>query len=156
MDFITKNKTTLIGLVALAALVWGYFAFFGGSSSAPLTAVSSDSALSGNLLTTLNSLHTIKLDNSIFTDPVFLSLSDFGTTLPDQPSGRANPFAAIGANASASQPSTPGPSVTPKSTTSSKSTSSSSKVPPPPASSAPAIPAPPSTPTLPAAPSPAK
>ncbi len=97
MDFLNKNKTTLIGLVLLAVVVWGYFTFFGSSGGAPLTAVSPDSALSGNLLTTLNSLHTIKLDDSIFTDPVFLSLSDFGTTLAPEPAGRGNPFAPTGA-----------------------------------------------------------
>lgn len=96
-DFYEKNKTTVLGLVVLVVLAWGYFTYFGGSSSAPLTAVPSDAAISGDLLTVLGSLHTIKLDNSIFTDPVFLSLSDFGTTIPPQTPGRSDPFAPIGA-----------------------------------------------------------
>jgi hypothetical protein len=93
MDFLKKNMTSIGGVVILILAVYVYFTYF-GTSSAPLTA--SDNAVSGNLLATLGSLHTIKLDNSIFTNPVFVSLSDFGTTIPPQSSGRGNPFAPIG------------------------------------------------------------
>lgn len=94
MDFLKKNKTTIGGIVVLALAVYVYFIYFGGST-APLTASSPDS-ISGDLLVTLGSLHTIKLDNTIFTDPTFVSLSDFGVTLPMLPAGRRNPFAAVG------------------------------------------------------------
>lgn len=102
MDFITRNKTTLIGLIVLGGLVWAYFTYFSGSTSEPLT--TQDANISGNLLITLGSLHTIRLDNSIFTDPVFLSLSDFGTTIPPQASGRGNPFAPLGSATPAQPP----------------------------------------------------
>jgi hypothetical protein len=142
MDFLTKNKTTILGLVALIFVVWGYFTFFGGSSSAPLTAVPSDSAISGSLLTTLNSLHTIKLDNSFFSDPIFLSLSDFGTTLPEQPAGRGNPFAPVGAvSQPQSQPvSAPAAPTAPKTSTPPKSVGGSTS---------PSAPTPPTTPSTP-------
>ena len=94
MDFIKKNMTTIGGAVILVLGVYVYFTYFSAGTSAPLTA--SDNAVSGNLLATLGSLHTIKLDNSIFTNPVFVSLSDFGTTIPPQSSGRGNPFAPVG------------------------------------------------------------
>ena len=96
MDFLKKNKTTIGGVLALVVVVYVYFTYFSGTASAPLTATPIDSAISGNLLTTLNSLHTIRLDNSIFTNPLFVSLSDFGVTIPPQAAGRGNPFAPIG------------------------------------------------------------
>jgi hypothetical protein len=51
------------------------------------------SRISRDLIVTLSNLNTIRLDDSIFTDPVFLSLSDFGVQIPLQPVGRRNPFA---------------------------------------------------------------
>lgn len=95
LDFFKKNKVSIGGVVVLVLAAYAYFIYFGGST-APLTATTPDSAISGDLLTTLGSLHTIKLDNRIFTDPVFVSLSDYGVTLPDLPTGRRNPFAPIG------------------------------------------------------------
>ena len=94
MDFLKKNKTTIGGIAILVLGVYVYFMYFGGPSSAPLTAA--DNSISGDLLVTLGSLHTIKLDNTIFTNPTFVSLSDFGVTLPTLPAGRRNPFAALG------------------------------------------------------------
>lgn len=98
MDFLKKNKMAIGG--GLAVLVFGYvyLTYFSGGS-APLTASSADSAISGDLLITLNSLGTIDLDNKIFTNPVFVSLSDFGVSIPPQQSGRRNPFAPIGVGA---------------------------------------------------------
>ena len=94
MDFLKKNKTTIGGGAALLLVVYVYFTYFSGGS-APLTALSSDQAGSGELLVTLNSLGTINLDDKIFTNPVFVSLSDFGVSIPPQQSGRRNPFAPI-------------------------------------------------------------
>lgn len=79
----------------MVGFLYVYFTYFSGST-APLTASSVDQSVSGDLLVTLNSLHTIKLDNSIFGDPVFASLSDFGVSIPAQDAGRRNPFAPIG------------------------------------------------------------
>lgn len=102
MDFLKKNKMTLAGGAGMVALLYVYLTYFSGGS-APLTATSPDQ-ISGDILVTLNSLHTIKLDNGIFSDPVFVSLSDYGVTIPPQDAGRRNPFAPVG---SASSPSTP-------------------------------------------------
>ncbi|MEK7109332.1 MAG: hypothetical protein AAB919_02750 [Patescibacteria group bacterium] len=94
MDFLKKNKTTIGGGAALLLAGYVYFTYFSGGS-APLTALSADQAVSGELLVTLNSLGTIDLDNKIFSNPVFVSLSDFGVSIPPQESGRRNPFAPI-------------------------------------------------------------
>lgn len=95
MDFLKKNKMAIGGAAAVAALLYVYFTYFNGDGAA-LIATPADSAISGDLLVTLNSIHTIRLDNTIFTDPVFASLSDFGVTIPPQDAGRPNPFAPLG------------------------------------------------------------
>jgi len=94
-DFFNKNKTAILGGILVVLGLWAYFTYFGGGG-APLTASSADASVSGDLLVTLNSLNVIRLDDSIFKDPVFGSLSDFGTPLPEPTPGRRNPFAPVG------------------------------------------------------------
>lgn len=103
MDFFKKNKMAIAGGVALLLLIYVYLAYFSGSSSsATLTASDAESPLSTDILVTLQSIHSIKLDNAIFTDPVFVSLSDFGVTIPPENVGRRNPFVPIGASSKTS------------------------------------------------------
>jgi hypothetical protein len=93
MNLITKNKGLWGGVVLVVLLVGGYFMFFQGGSGAPtLSSSDQNSVVSQNLLATLQSLHTIKLDDSIFSNPVFVSLQDFGVTIPPENVGRRNPF----------------------------------------------------------------
>lgn len=94
MQFLKDNKLMIIGVAGAALLMYAYFAFWSGGSQ-PLLTSSADSesaAVTQELVATLGSLRTIKLDESIFSDPVFISLSDFGVTIPAQPVGRRNPF----------------------------------------------------------------
>ncbi len=96
MQFLKQNKLLSLGglVVLLAALM--YFMFVAGD--APEGAVVSQSesdSVSRELIVTLSNLNTIKLDDSIFTDAVFVSLSDFGVQIPPQNVGRRNPFAPI-------------------------------------------------------------
>lgn len=74
---------------AIAAL-WYWWS---SKPSGPILVVEQASPLSGDLLAVLGSLNTIVLDESIFDDPVFESLTDFGVTIPSQATGRRNPFA---------------------------------------------------------------
>ena len=70
MDFLKQNKTIIGGIVVIVLAVIVYFMYFaGGSSSATLTSSDANSAVSQNLLVTLQNLHTIKLDDSIFQQP---------------------------------------------------------------------------------------
>ena len=81
------------GIVAVLILGYVYFAYFSGSSTPALTSTdASNTALSQSLLLTLQNLQTIKLDNSIFSNPAFISLTDFGVTIPPQTVGNPNPF----------------------------------------------------------------
>jgi len=78
--------------VVLLAGIYVYVTYFSPSAPAALTASDNSTALSQNLLVTLQNLHTIKLDNSIFSDPAFQSLTDFGVVIPPEAVGRRNPF----------------------------------------------------------------
>ncbi|MBX4192067.1 hypothetical protein KW798_01105 [Candidatus Parcubacteria bacterium] len=109
MEFIKANKWMIGGVLGAVVLVWVYFTYFsGGSSDQLLTSTDpASTAVTQELITTLANLKTIKLDASIFKDPLFVSLSDFGVVIPPQQTGRRNPFAPLGGFTA---PSTGGPS----------------------------------------------
>ncbi len=96
MQFLKDNKLYVIIILLALAGVWAYFMFFsgGGGNSATVT-TDETSPLSQDVLVTLSNLHTIKLDSTIFTDPVFVSLTDYGVAIPPQAAGRRNPFAPL-------------------------------------------------------------
>ena len=104
-----ETNTSRNLIIALAALLIvgaaGYFyATRDRSADDSLTSVSADeqaAAVDGDLLRTLGQLKKLKLDDSIFSDPVWQSLTDFGQTLVPQASGRPNPFAPLGSSAAA-------------------------------------------------------
>ena len=74
----------------------------GAETSNPITAIGQD------FLATLLSVRSIKLDDSLFLDPAYLSLKDSSITLfSDGNEGRINPFAPLGRDA------LPPPSVAP-------------------------------------------
>jgi len=95
MSGLLKNTKVLAGLAVVALLILGYW--YWSSSSAPQAAVTEvSSPASQDLLNMLTNLHSISLNPAIFKDPLFTSLSDFGVTIPPQPTGRRNPFAPPG------------------------------------------------------------
>jgi hypothetical protein len=92
MDFLKQNKVAIgVGVLLIVGL-FVYMTYFSSSPAATLTASDSSTTISQNLLITLQNLHTIKLDNSIFSDPSFQSLTDFGVTIPAESVGRRDPF----------------------------------------------------------------
>ena len=95
MDFLKKNMVPIVGGVLLLAGIYVYMTYFSSPSSATVTSSDSNLALSQNLLVTLQNLHTIKLDGSVFSEPAFQSLTDFGVTIPPEAVGRRNPFVPI-------------------------------------------------------------
>jgi hypothetical protein len=56
---------------------------------------SSAVSLDGSFISALSSLRRLRLDDSIFKNPAWDTLTDFGKTLAPQPYGRPNPFAPI-------------------------------------------------------------
>jgi hypothetical protein len=92
MRFLTKN-IPMIGIGVVVILAGVYYYMNSGSSAGPaLTSSDQNVAVSQDLLIALQNLQTIKLDNSVFSDPVFVSLNDFGVTIPPENVGRSNPF----------------------------------------------------------------
>jgi len=93
MNFISNNKNVAGGVALILIIGSLYYMFFSGGSSSPaLTSTDQNSPVSQDLLNTLQRLHTIKLDSSVFSNPVFVSLTDFGVTIPPENVGRRNPF----------------------------------------------------------------
>jgi hypothetical protein len=88
-----KNKWVGAGLL-LVVLVGAWFMWGRSTDLAPLTD-DGTAQVSQELLATLGKLHSITLDDSIFKDPAFATLTDFGVTIPSQPVGRRNPFEPI-------------------------------------------------------------
>ena len=102
---VPKMKNIIIGAVILAVLLAGYF-FLGSKGkepnlvSAPALVPAASPVISGEFLSLLLNVKNIKLDDSIFSNPAFSSLSDSSITLtPDGTEGRPNPFAPFGAEA---------------------------------------------------------
>lgn len=143
MPAVLQNKRVLALIAAFALIVFSLLMFGGGGgrtavSSSPAApylsvapAASADAVVGQDLLAALALLKTIQLDTSIFSDPLFKSLSDWGKKIPPQPVGRRNPFAPFGA-----KPSSPAakPASTPVSTSVSTSKTQPPAPTPPPAS----------------------
>ena len=85
-----------MGVVAAVVLGLGWWVWTSSVSSELLTSSEGPSVASQEILATLSKLHTIKLDPALFADPLCVSLSDYGVTIPPQNAGRRNPFAPIG------------------------------------------------------------
>jgi hypothetical protein len=103
MGFIKKNLVTI--LVVLLILVGGYFGYgfiSGGSSSDTLSVATPDgggATVGGDLLVILANLKGLKLDDSIFSNPLFRNLKNFNVELSPEPIGRPNPFAPLDGSA---------------------------------------------------------
>lgn len=87
-QLLTSKVLTSLVIVAIFGL--GYFAYSSLANTTSATSVASP--VSQELLIALSNLHTIELNGSVFSDPSFQSLNDFGVTIPLQPVGRRNPF----------------------------------------------------------------
>ena len=94
MNFIKKNLRSIILAAVFGVLaIWVYQTYFAGSTGASLSAAPvASSAAGADLLAQLATLQNVKLDSAIFSDPVFISLSDFTVPIPPQPIGNANLF----------------------------------------------------------------
>jgi len=100
MQWILQHK--LIFLIVILLVVFGVW--YGLSQSAPAAPLLTNSAPTGSpsadsadqqLVSTLLALRAVTLNGNIFSDPAFLSLQDFSTTIVPEPVGRDNPFAPL-------------------------------------------------------------
>ena len=102
MNFLKQYQTIFIFILIVVVLYGGYAYFFSAPTSAPLTTeVAPQVGLDQDLIALLFQLKAIRLDASIFDDPTYKSLVDFGRDLVPEPVGRPNPFAPLTGSASA-------------------------------------------------------
>lgn len=108
----SKIKNILIFVLIGSVMIWVYFFFIKSSpeDQALLTSTSSNvvdqagvsgenSAIAQDFLALLLNVKSITLQDSIFSDPAFISLKDSSIELvPDGNEGRPNPFAPIGSD----------------------------------------------------------
>jgi len=105
MNIFTRYKASII-LVAVIAVAFFAYSYFFAKPAEPLLsaeAVSGTTSVDQDLISLLLELRSIKLDDRIFSDPAFMSLQDFSQELVQEPIGRVNPFAPLGARGLAPQ-----------------------------------------------------
>ncbi len=107
MDWIQKHLVIVGVLVVI--IVCGVWYGMSGGGAAPEDLLTIETVDTGSpsansedqeLVETLLTLRAITLSGTIFEDPAFKSLLDFGTTIIPEPVGRPNPFAPINQSAS--------------------------------------------------------
>ncbi len=101
IEALTKYKKALSIVAIIAVAFFGYVMFRDtDSSSSVLTSqnLSTLGAVDNELLSLLINLRSITLDDSLFDDPAFRGLIDFGQQLVPEPTGRQNPFLPVGSD----------------------------------------------------------
>lgn len=114
-------RNVLIVVIVIIILFFGYRQFFLSEPLAPFSVeggaqgVGGGGKEGGDFLAALINLNKIKLEisSSVLNDPALAKLKDKSVSLPDESSGRPNPFNPIGAD-----------SVSPETSVSSKSADS--------------------------------
>jgi hypothetical protein len=99
----SKYKNIFLFILLFVIIAAGYAYFSGGDEGDILVSSNPSGTVTeaGRELLQLGAtLRAIELDDSIFSDPAFQSLEDFGQELTPEPVGRQNPFAPLGAGGS--------------------------------------------------------
>lgn len=100
MNFFKQYQTVVVFLVVVGLIYSAYQFFFGTTNEQALSVTNVQavgSVADQELIALLLELKGIRLDNAIFTDQNFVSLTDFSKDLVQEPVGRTNPFAPIDA-----------------------------------------------------------
>lgn len=92
-------KKIIIPLIVIVVAFVLYTVFI--KKDDPTSLLKKESPTSGDVLgaeivKAINQISTLKLDRSIFSDPIFKTLIDRSELLNPEPVGRVNPFAPIG------------------------------------------------------------
>ena len=97
----TKNwkNPIIVILILVIVFVAGYFYTTrnreGDVLLSNITPQNETSAVDGDLIKTLGKLQKLSMDDSIFSNSVWLSLHDFSRIISPEPKGRGNPFAPL-------------------------------------------------------------
>ncbi len=106
----TMIKNVGIGVIVLV-IIGGAYVFLVGGKKEESSLLAQNSPISGaptqnvlfaentpelaevrDIVSILNQLKTISIDDAIFKDPAFMALTDFHREISPQPKGRPNPF----------------------------------------------------------------
>lgn len=94
---------TIKKVIILVLILGGSYVAYSMFSEDPTTASLLKSEVAtetdqdaAEIIKTINQINTLKLDRSVFDDPIFRTLVDRSEKLDLQPKGRVNPFAPIG------------------------------------------------------------
>lgn len=109
-SFFSTKSLLIMGLAAFVGMV-GWYTLRGSASPDALLVTENVGTGAPNeaerdLVATLLQLRAIGLDGTIFSDPAFQSLVDYGIEIVPEPVGRENPFAPLPGAQTA--PNTPG------------------------------------------------
>jgi len=91
MHFLSQYKMYIL-LGAAVVIALGAWYVLSEPPQEELTTTSVESGVDKDLVSTLLQLRTVSLTGTIFSDPAFQSLQDFGTQIIPEPVGRPNPF----------------------------------------------------------------
>jgi hypothetical protein len=91
----------LTGIVIVIVLIF-VISYFGKTTDTTVQSLVSDKGVAQTtdakyILNLLNKMNQVKLEDTIFSDKVFISLKDNSVTLVAQPVSRENPFAPVSA-----------------------------------------------------------
>ena len=96
MSFLKQNilAVSLVGILVLGG-VWYVFSGDSTDDTVLTTESVSDapSVVEKGIVDILLTLRSVSLSGTIFSDPAFDTLQDFGTQIIEEPFGRPNPFA---------------------------------------------------------------
>lgn len=92
-----KSLLLMLGVgVAIAGVVW--FSFMRDRTPTALLQteeIGAVNAIDSDVVPVLLQLRAVSLSGTIFTDPAFVQLRDFGSQITPEPVGRPNPFAPV-------------------------------------------------------------
>ena len=91
LNGILQHKVSAgVGMILILGAAW--YVLTGTATPPPLLQTDQPNDDSQEIVATLLKLRAVTLNGTIFQDPVFMSLQDFGVEIRPEPVGRPNPF----------------------------------------------------------------
>ena len=96
-----SNKTLISGIIIVCAVAVSIYMFSknsapsGSDSLLQSQATPQANAASARILNLRRQIESLKIDTTIFKNPLFVNLKDYTVEIPEVGVGRANPFAPI-------------------------------------------------------------
>jgi hypothetical protein len=98
----TLSRTILIAILGVTALVGGYILFheepiitLNAQEEGEVEELTATAIIGEDLMQAIETVKSINLDKSLFSDDAFVSLVNYETPIDPQPIGRDNPFAPV-------------------------------------------------------------